>query len=153
MDNAGTYTLAALPIGRSLDVILSPITGLDGMTAVTIEASFLYGSGGSSCSATIMTSFDGEEWRDVARFDFGTASAVKSCNVVTQAPLGVITYQDLSSEGVSSNPIFGDRITVFVESIGTYVNSTLCVRAAVRDGRYQNRFITFDFAPGWSLSA
>jgi len=133
MDNAGVYTLGAIPISaaRSL-AILTPITDLDGMTSVSLEANFQYGSGGTTCSAIVATTFDGgTTWRHVARFDFTTSASVKVANIQASAAKAIGAYADLSTEGVSDG-VLGNQLAVLVVSTGTYANTTLSVRASVR---------------------
>src|ERR1700758_619270 len=98
MDNSGVYNLAVLQIATAKSLsLLTPTTGLDGMEAVTIEANFQYGSGGTTCSAIVATSFDnGVTWRHVARFDFMTAGAVKVANIQAITGKMVTYYADLA---------------------------------------------------------
>jgi hypothetical protein len=133
MDNAGIFELAALQIGAARSAsLLTPIIDLDGMSAVTLEAAFLWGSGGATVTAVVCTSFDrGTTWRQVARFDFATASATKTANLSGLTPKGVASYADLSAEGVSDG-LLGDRLAVLLTSTGTYAGSVLSVRALVR---------------------
>lgn len=133
MDNAGVYVLAALGIDvAKTKAMLAAITDLDGMSAVSLEANFLYGSGGLTCSAIVATTFDGgTTWRHVARFDFTTAAAVKTANLDGLASKAVGAYSDLASEGVN-DAMLGDQLAVILISTGTYVNTTLSVRASVR---------------------
>lgn len=133
MNNPGIYTLAALQLtaARSLS-LLTPITGLAGMQALNLEASFQYGAGGSTCSAIVAVSPDsGTTWRHVARFDFTTATAVKWCNLSGLASKAVTTYQDLASEGVTDG-LLSDQIAVYVVSTGTYTGTVLTVRGQTR---------------------
>ena len=133
MDEAGVFTLAALQLtaARSL-AIVTPITGLDGMSSVSLEANFQYGSGGATASALVATSYDGgTTWRHIARFDFTTTGAVKLANVQANAAKGITVYTDLASEGVNDG-MLGDQLALLVQSTGTYSNTTLSVRAAVR---------------------
>lgn len=133
MDNPGIFPLMALQIAAARPLALvSPITGLDGMSAVTLEANFQWGSGGATCSAIVATSFDGgTTWRHVARFDFTTAARVAVTNLSGLLSKAVASYSDLASEGVNDG-LLGDRLAVFLVSTGTYVNTTLSVRASVR---------------------
>jgi hypothetical protein len=133
MDNPGLQTLAALQIAapRALS-LLTPIVGLAGMTGLTLEANFQWGSGGSTCSAIVATSLDGgTTWRHIARFDFTTAARVAVANLSGLLSKAVTSYSDLASEGVTDG-ILGDQLAVFLVSTGTYVNTTLSVRASVR---------------------
>lgn len=132
MDDAGVFVLAALPISAAAaQKILTPTTGLEGMSSVSIEASLLYGSGGSTVIAIVATSFDGTNWRHIARFDFATAAAVKLANIQANAAKGITAYLDLAAEGVNDG-MLGNQLAVLVTSTGTYVNTTLSVRASVR---------------------
>jgi len=133
MDNPGVYALFAGQITAALTAqAQTPIIDLDGMTAVTLEASLGYGSGGTSCSAVVQTTFDeGTTWRDVARFDFTTSTRVATANLSGLTAKASATYASLASEGVNDG-LLGDQLRVVLTSVGTYVNTTLSVRAAVR---------------------
>jgi hypothetical protein len=133
MNNPAVYSLAALSITAALSASAqTAIDDLDGMTAVTLEASFQWGSGGTSCSAVVQTSFDGGTiWRDIARFDFTTATAVKHCNLEGLLSKAVTSYAVLASEGVYDG-VLGDQLRAVVTSVGTYANTVLSVRASVR---------------------
>src|SRR5690242_13400556 len=116
MDTPGVKTLAAMQIGAARPLaLLSPITDLDGMPAVTLEASFQYGSGGTACSAIVATTFDGTTWRHIARFDFGTAAAVKTANLSGLLSKAVAAYADLASEGVNDG-LLGAQLAVYIVS-------------------------------------
>ncbi|MDB5618462.1 hypothetical protein [Tardiphaga sp.] len=133
MDNPGLKTLAALQIGAARPLaLLTPISDMDGMSAVTLEAVFQYGSGGTTCSAIVATSFDGgTTWRHVARFDFTMATSVKTANLSGLLSKAVAAYADLTSEGVNDG-VLGTQLAVYVMSTGAYTNTTLSVRASVR---------------------
>jgi hypothetical protein len=133
MDNANVYPLAALAISTARPLsLLTPVTNLDGMSAVTLEANFQYGSGGTTCVAIVATTFDGgTTWRHIARFDFAAAAAVKVANLNGQFSKAVTAYADLAAEGVLDG-ILGDQLAVYLVSTGTYVNTVLSVRASVR---------------------
>lgn len=134
MDDAGLYTLALVPLTVAIAASAgaqTPITGLDGMTAVTLEFSFQYGSGGTSCIVLVQTNFDGSTWRDIARADFATTSAVKHCNLEGLLSKAITSYLALAAEGVYDG-VLGDSLRCVVASVGTYVGTTVAVRAAVR---------------------
>jgi hypothetical protein len=103
------------------------------MTAVTLDFDFKYGSGGSTVSVIVATSFDGgTTWRHIARVDFTTASAVKQCNLEGLLSKGITAYADLASEGVNDG-VLGDMLAVLLTTTGTYAGgTTLAVRASVR---------------------
>lgn len=127
------YTLASLSITTALtDSAQTAIEDLDGMTAVTIEANFAWGSGGSTCKAWVQTSFDGgTTWRDIAEFDFTTSTRVAVANLSGLLSKAVTTYAALATESVIDG-VLGDRLRVKVTSTGTYATTTLSVRASVR---------------------
>lgn len=133
MNNAGVYPLAVLQIGAAKSLsLLTPLANLDGMTAVNLEANFQYGSGGTNCSAIVATSFDlGTTWRHIARFDFLVAAVVKTANLSGLLSKAVASYADLSVEGVNDG-LLGSQLAVYLVSTGTYVNTTLSIRASVR---------------------
>lgn len=102
------------------------------MTAVTLEAQFAYGGGGSTCSATVQTTLDGTNWRDIARFDFTTAAAIKHCNLEGMLSKAVTAYSTLASESVYDG-VLGNQLRAVITSTGTYVAGTvLSIRASVR---------------------
>ena len=132
MSLPGIYTLAAETITTALSArTYTEFTNLTGMTAATIEAAFTYGSGGATTIVWVQTSFDGGTvWRDVVRFDFATASAVKTKGLArgTQA---LAAYAALSAEGANDG-LLGDRLRVAITTTGTYAGGTLlAVRAHV----------------------
>lgn len=134
MENAGVYTLAALTLGQPMSQsLLTPTINLDGMTAVTLDVDFKYGSGGATAVVIVATSFDdGTTWRHIARFDLGTASAVKQCNLEGLLSKGVTAYADLAAEGVNDG-VLGSQLAVIVTTTGIYSGgTTLAVRASVR---------------------
>jgi hypothetical protein len=133
MDNPGVYTLAAIQLAAAQpQSLLTPATNLAGMTAVTLDVDFVYGSGTGTASAIVATSFDGgTKWRHIARFDFTTSSAGKQCNLEGLLSKGVTVYADLASEGVNDG-ILGDQLAVLLTTTGTYAATTLAIRASVR---------------------
>lgn len=134
MDNAQVFTLAALPIFGPTSAVLTAIGDLQGMSAVTLEASFT-GTGGSTCSAIVSTGFDGGTTRrQIARFDFTVSSGaavVKIANLSGLLSKAVTAYVDLASEGVNDG-VLGDFLQVSLITTGTYVGGNLSVRASVR---------------------
>lgn len=100
------------------------IDQLSGVTAVTIQCAFVYGSGGTTCAVTVQTSLDqGASWIDIARFDFTTATAKKVANLSGLYSKAVAAVAALSAEGVTDG-VLGDRFRAKVTSTGTYAGST-----------------------------
>jgi hypothetical protein len=132
MNNAGVYTLAALGITAALtSAAQTAIDDLDGMASASLVADFRYGSGGSTAVAVVQVTLDGTTWCDVARFDFTTASATKWCVLQGNAAKAVAAYAALSAEGVNDG-LLGPSMRAVITTTGTYANTTLAVRAAVR---------------------
>lgn len=108
------------------------IDGLEWMAAATLFCNFTYGSGGATCVVIVQTSLDGVNWIEIARFDFGTVSAAKRCNLSGLTPVAVAAVAALSAEGVLDG-ILGDRLRTKITSTGTYAgNTAVSVRASVR---------------------
>ena len=134
MADFGTpYTLAALNITTALTAnAQTAIDDLEGVSGVTLEAAFGWGSGGTSCVVVVQTTFDGgTTWRDIARFDFAQTSRVAHCNLNGQLSKGVTAYTALGAEGVLDG-VLGSQLRAVVTTVGTYANTTLAVRASVR---------------------
>ncbi|WLB14825.1 hypothetical protein QIH87_49805 (plasmid) [Bradyrhizobium elkanii] len=132
MNNAGVFSLGDVEIAGEMDaVVQKPVRSLDGMTAVTLEASFSYGTGGVACAAVVQTTFDGNAWRDVARFDFDTATAVKHCNLEGLLSKPVTSYAPLVKQGFYDG-VLGNGLRAVVSSKGEYSGTSLALRASVR---------------------
>jgi hypothetical protein len=133
MLSPNTYPLLVKELTvANASVAYTPVTGLEGASALTIHAYFGYGSGGTTCAAVVQTSFDdGTTWFDIARFDFTTATSSKMANLNFLNSKAIAAYTALSSEGVNDN-IMGDRLRVVLISTGTYVNTTISVRVSAR---------------------
>lgn len=145
MDRPGEYDLGSVEITTALtgSVITSGVNAsgvaqalvdrLEGMTSLSLECLFTYGSGGTSCIVTVQTTLDqGATWIDLARFDFSTATAKKIVNLSGETPVGVTSVAALSSEGVLDG-VLGPRLRAVVTSTGTYAGSTsAAVRAVAR---------------------
>lgn len=133
MNNPGCYTLAALGITTALtSSAQTAIADLEGMTALSLVAALSYGSGGTTVTATIATSFDGGTvWLEIARFDFTTSSETKVANLSGLLSKAVTAYAALNANTVFDG-VLGARLRCVVSSSGTYANTTLSVRASVR---------------------
>lgn len=124
MNSPGIYSLGALGITAALtSFALTEIDGLEGMTALSLEARFAWGSGGTSLVCVVQTQFASPNWLDIARFDFAGASAVKIANLSGLTPKAVAAYSALSSEG-QNDGIFGSKLRAVLTSVGVYAGST-----------------------------
>ncbi len=110
------------------------IDGLDFAAAVTLQANFTYGSGGTTVKADVETSLDqGVTWVAIARFAFSTASAEKLFNLSGLTPKTTAVTPGTLSDDAVVDGILGDRLRCRITSTGTYAgNTSVSVRAAVR---------------------
>ncbi len=128
--NGKKYTLLdPLTISAAVSAIATdPILGLGGVDYLTVEAKFLYGSGGTNATAYVQTSLDGGlTWVDIMCFQFTTAAASKVSSVTTHIAPGTQAFAP-SDGGLSANTIIngviGDRIRLKYVTTGTYGGAT-----------------------------
>ncbi len=80
----------------------SYIDRLDGMSPVTLFVEFDWGSGGTSCAVIVETSLNaGDDWVEIAEFDFTTADSKKTANISATAAAAVASV--MSSFSIVSN--------------------------------------------------
>src|SRR5712691_878680 len=87
------------------------------------QATFTYGSGGTTCKSWVQTSLDGGlTWIDIMSFAFTTATLVK----VSVASLYIATAAALTptdgalADNTILNGLLGDRVRAKVTTTGTY---------------------------------
>lgn len=132
MRQMGVFKLVDAKIDAPDNPNLFPQVTVIGALAISIIAEFQYGSGGEKCSVVVQTAFgvDGT-WLDIARFDFGTVSEIKHCNLEGLLSIPVKIYNPLLAEGVNDG-ILGDRFRAVENNNGEYVDTKLSVRLSVR---------------------
>lgn len=94
---------------------------------LTAQATFAYGSGGTTVDAYLQTSLDGGlTWADIANFHFTTASAQKIINLNAQTPETTqITPTDGSiTANTAQDGVLGPLFRVKYKSSGTYGGTT-----------------------------
>lgn len=108
------------------------IAGLANIGQLELFASFVRGSGGTTCKAYVQTSLDGgSTWIDIACFAFATTTASKMSNVNAGAPLAsasVGTDGALADDTVFEG-VIGDQLRVKLVVVGTYAASTISIYA------------------------
>lgn len=142
--NQGTFDLGAVAITAAVtnQVITSGVSAVgvaqgfldrfEGMEALAVYVGFTYGSGGTTASVKIQTTFDDVEWIDVARFDFTTASGAKVANLSALLSKAVTAVAALSAEGVNDG-VLGSKLRAVLTTTGTYAsNTSIRVRVAAR---------------------
>lgn len=95
---------------------------------LTAQATFTYGSGGTTVDAYLQTSLDGGlTWADIANFHFTTASATKIINLNAQTPETTqITPTDGSiTANTAQDGVLGPLFRVKYKSSGTYGGTTV----------------------------
>ncbi len=108
----------------------------DPARSVCVQATFTYGSGGTSVDAYLQTTLDGgNTWIDIAQFHFTTASAQSVFNL---SSLTAVTTQYTPTDGTlaantAKDGILGRHFQVKVASVGTYANTTLRVDVTTSD--------------------
>jgi hypothetical protein len=118
----------------SAGVAQSFIDGLEAAAAVTLQANFTYGSGGTNLKVDVETSLDqGVTWIAIARFAFLLASAEKVVNLSGLTPVTTVYTPATLSDDTVKDGILGDRLRARITSTGTYAgNTSISVRASVR---------------------
>lgn len=111
------------------------IDRLDGMTAITAQFRFAYGSGGTTAKAYLQTSLDqGTTWVDIACEAFTTSSAVQIVNLsgLTPKTTAATPADGALADDSALDGVLGDRLRVKITTTGTYVGTTLSVRVSAR---------------------
>jgi hypothetical protein len=139
-----TELLPTLTITTAVSALTStPLQSLTGSgrqflpTNMALQATFTYGSGGTSADAWVQTSFDGgTTWEDVANFHFTTSSARPIYNL---SSLTVHTTQVTPTDGTlaantANDGIFGTQWRVKYTTVGTYAGGTTLRVDAISNG-------------------
>ena len=110
----------------------TPLIGMVGMKALTVQAAFTTISGGTSADVYIQTSLDlGATWIDIMNFHFLTTTATKVSAVINTTALaaGVTPGSGALSANTILSGLLGDRVRALVTTVGTYVGTMLKVDA------------------------
>jgi hypothetical protein len=124
----GIVPLGNFQVGAATTQTGAPQTGLQGMTALSCQVRFAYGSGGTQANVYIQTSIDqGQSWFDIANVEFTTSSAVDEINL---SGLNSVTTPTAATNltlpnNTTFNGPLGDRLQAVVVSTGTYGGGTL----------------------------
>jgi hypothetical protein len=104
------------------------ISGFAGIQGLTLQAQFLYGSGGTSAIVYVQTSIDqGQTWIDIWAEEFTTSSATEVVNLsgFTARTTPLAPTNQALTPGTCNDGILGDRFRAVVVSSGTYGGTTL----------------------------
>lgn len=146
-------TLGLMVPAQAVEILTLPITtatsalvgstfqfrsGPVAATNMSLQATFTYGSGGTSADAWVQTSLDGgTTWSDVAHFNFTTASARTIMNVAANTPaLATITPGDGGALAVNTalSGVWGNMWRVKYTTVGTYAGNTKLLIDAIAVG-------------------
>lgn len=101
-------------------------------TNVVLQATFTYGSGGTSADAWVQTSLDGGgTWTDVANFHFttSTARAVFNLSSATAVTTAYTPTDGTLSANTAKDGVVGNLWRVKYTTVGTYATTTLRIDA------------------------
>jgi hypothetical protein len=136
--------LPTLPITTAITATVTPMyqlrPGPGGQlltTNMSLQATFTYGSGGTSADAYVQTSIDGgNTWIDVANFHFLTTTARFTYNLFSGTP--VTTEYTPTDGSLASNTAkdgtFGNYWRVKYVTTGTYAGGTTLRVDAIANG-------------------
>ena len=134
MNNPGSYSLyAASPTTALTASAQTPITDLDGMLAVTLEAEVVGFTGGSSVQVLVQTSLDGgTTWLDAANFYF-TGAGKKFATMSGTAETAIASYAALTSSTDGKNAgLMGTQYRAVITTVGTFSNTSVSARLIAR---------------------
>jgi hypothetical protein len=128
---AQTRTTTLLPqitiAGARTAVVEEVILVPRDVRALSVQAHFLYGSGGTTAKAWVQTSFDGgATWVDIINFAFTTSAERVVSSVRTDTAVGAnYTATDATlADDTIKDGLLGDRIRVKWTTTGTYGGAT-----------------------------
>ncbi len=126
--NRSLILLPAATIADAAAGVLSNVLSkTPGVLVATIQASFLYGAGGTKVTAYIQTSLDGEaSWFDIACMTFTTAAAKKisSVKALTAVAASYTPTDGSLTDDTIKDGLLGNSFRVKYTSTGTYSGAT-----------------------------
>lgn len=139
IDQSRNYAVQLLPSTAITAAVTNVTTGsitLDtGVAqALQLQAVFTYTSGGTTAKFWVQTTFDGgATWVDIINFAFATASLTKvaAVNVFLAATHATPTDAALADNTIN-NGLIGEQVRVKYTTTGTYVGTTIAIRANVK---------------------
>ncbi len=126
-----TLTVAAA------NVATTPITDLLGMQVVAVQATFTYGSGGTTATFYLQTSLDFEaSWVDIACWAFAvtTATAIMSVRALTAVAANYTPTSGTLTDNTIKDGLLGDRLRVLYTTVGTYADDTTILITGISKG-------------------
>lgn len=111
------------------------IADLEGVKYIAAQATFAYGSGGTTAKFWLQTSFDGgTTWTDIMSWSFTTSDSTKFH--VVKTAIATAANQAIQDAALAANTILdgvvGDRLRIKYSTTGTYVATTIKIDAIVK---------------------
>lgn len=102
---------------------------LTGLLALTVQARFAWGSGGTTCKVYVQTSIDdGNTWVDFACFAFGNTSAespILNFSKLTPKTTQIVPTDGTLADDTAIDGIISSLVRCKVVVAGTYAGSTV----------------------------
>lgn len=98
-----------------------------GVSSLTLQGTFTYGSGGTSADAWVQTTLDGGvTWTDIANFHFTTSSArfIYNLSALTAVTTEYTATDGTLSANTAKDGVIGHQFRVKYTTVGTYAAST-----------------------------
>lgn len=132
--NAATAAAVITSAANSSGVTVGYIDGLEGALSAGLEASFTYGSGGTSVKLIVETSGNqGVSWTEVWRAAFATASEENKVNLSALTPVTSPYTPVALSDDTTKDGIIGTWWRARILTVGVYAgNTSLAVRLNAR---------------------
>ena len=125
-------TLLDTPITDAVSITAGNAFPLTHAKAVTIQANFVYGSGGTTAAFWVQMSLDGgATWVDVCNFAHTAASLRRAYNLSALTPVTTVyTATDGAlADNTAKDGIIGGLIRVKYVTTGTYAATTIKITA------------------------
>lgn len=130
MNNAGIFTLGDVAITAAATYITDWVDGLDGVSEITYDLNFAWGSGGSSGKVFLQTSLrqaieTTDAGIDIACMSFAGASKQRVGTLVSGYKAATIPTDGLLTEETDLSGVLGDRFRLKIVTIGVYAGNTI----------------------------
>lgn len=126
-----TITVAAA------NVATTPITDLLGMHVLAVQATFTYGSGGTTAKFYLQTTLNfGASWVDIACWAFATTTAapIMSVRSLTAVAANYTATSGTLTDNTIKDGLLGDRLRILYTTVGTYADDTTIVITGISKG-------------------
>jgi hypothetical protein len=138
---AGFQQLTLLPTTTITTAVSAGVgtasTELLGMVSLSLQAVFVYGSGGTSAKFWVQTSLDfGTTWFDIACFAFATttATAIHSVRSLTAVAANYTPTSKTLADNTIKDGLLGCCLRVSYTTTGTYAGGTTIAITGVSKG-------------------